>query len=112
MLDGDETTLSELSKKLGMQFVAAAPAGYELAGIETVARTLREAVTGANVVVTDAWASMGQEEEAECSWRFDGYQVDANLLRLAYRTYCSARACFYTSSARSIVSTSRRRAAA
>jgi ornithine carbamoyltransferase len=76
-------SLSEISAKLAMRFVAAAPPGYELAGIETVADP-REAVRGANVVVTDAWTSMGQEEEAERRRRaFAGFQVDAELLALA-----------------------------
>jgi ornithine carbamoyltransferase len=76
-------SLGELSGKLGMEFVAASPKGYELAGIETLADP-REAVRGANVVVTDAWTSMGQEEEAERRRRdFDGFQVDGDLLALA-----------------------------
>src|SRR6185369_963261 len=47
-------------------------------------REPREAATGADVVYTDTWTSMGQEDEAE--WRrvaFAGYQVDAKLMSLA-----------------------------
>jgi ornithine carbamoyltransferase len=41
----------------------------------------REAVEGAEVVNTDVWASMGQEEEAQERIRaFAGYQVDAALM--------------------------------
>jgi ornithine carbamoyltransferase len=41
-------------------------------------------VSGAHVVNTDVWASMGQEEEAEARARaFDGYMVDENLMQLA-----------------------------
>ena len=43
-----------------------------------------EAVLGADVVYTDTWTSMGQEQDAE--WRrvvFAGYQVDEALMRLA-----------------------------
>jgi ornithine carbamoyltransferase len=44
----------------------------------------REAVEGAEVVNTDVWASMGQEEEAKERLRaFAGYQVDAELMRRA-----------------------------
>ncbi len=44
----------------------------------------REAVAGADVVYTDVWTSMGQEEESEARRRaFAGYQVDADLLALA-----------------------------
>jgi ornithine carbamoyltransferase len=76
-------SLSEICAKLGMGFVAASPEGYELPGLETL-RDPREAVQGANVVVTDAWTSMGQEDEAERRRRdFDGFQVDAELLALA-----------------------------
>ena len=43
-----------------------------------------EAALGADAVVTDVWASMGQEEEAEARRRaFAGYQVDGRLMRLA-----------------------------
>jgi ornithine carbamoyltransferase len=76
-------SLAEISAKLGMEFVAASPAGYELEGLETL-RDPREAVRGANVVVTDAWTSMGQEAEAHRRRRdFDGYRVDDELLALA-----------------------------
>ncbi len=43
-----------------------------------------EAVRGADVVYTDVWASMGQEEEREERLRrFQGFQVDARLMSLA-----------------------------
>jgi ornithine carbamoyltransferase len=77
------SSLAEISAKLGMAFVATSPAGYELEGLETL-RDPREAVRGANVVVTDAWTSMGQEAEADRRRRdFDGYRVDDELLALA-----------------------------
>jgi ornithine carbamoyltransferase len=77
------SSLAEISAKLGMAFVAASPAGYELEGLETL-RDPREAVRGANVVVTDAWTSMGQEADADRRRRdFDGYRVDDELLALA-----------------------------
>lgn len=44
----------------------------------------REAVEGADVVNTDVWASMGQEEEAAQRQRaFEGYHVDDNLMARA-----------------------------
>lgn len=47
-------------------------------------REPREAVQGADVVYTDVWASMGQEEEtAQRLQSFQGYTVDAELLALA-----------------------------
>ena len=40
-----------------------------------------EAVTGANVIYTDVWTSMGQEQEAAARRQaFAGYQVDQHLL--------------------------------
>jgi len=43
----------------------------------------RQAVTGADVVYTDVWASMGQETEAEARRQtFAGYQVNSELLSL------------------------------
>jgi ornithine carbamoyltransferase len=42
------------------------------------------AVTGADLVVTDVWASMGQEEEqAKRAAAFSGYQVDSALMTKA-----------------------------
>ena len=42
------------------------------------------AVQGANVLYTDVWTSMGQEEEAEVRRRaFRGFQISAGLLRAA-----------------------------
>ncbi|HSJ26084.1 MAG TPA: ornithine carbamoyltransferase [Longimicrobiales bacterium] len=44
----------------------------------------REAVAGADVVNTDVWTSMGQEEETEARMKaFAGYHVDDDLMGLA-----------------------------
>jgi len=49
-----------------------------------ILRDPRAAVTGADLVVTDVWASMGQEaEQAERSARFMPYQVNDRLMALA-----------------------------
>jgi ornithine carbamoyltransferase len=83
----------------GMQFRFASPQGYDLPA-ETVTqaqelaracggdvaclRDPAEAVKGADVVYTDVWASMGQEEEAAARRdAFQDYQVDARLMSLA-----------------------------
>lgn len=43
-----------------------------------------QAVAGADIVVTDTWASMGQEEEKKVREQaFAGFMVDAKMMRLA-----------------------------
>jgi ornithine carbamoyltransferase len=78
-------SLSEICSALGMEFVAATPEGYEAEGIEAL-RDPRDAARGANVLCTDVWASMGQEDERDRRARdFAGYRIDADLLALADR---------------------------
>src|SRR4029079_9613844 len=51
-----------------------------------VVREPAEAVAGADVVNTDVWASMGQEEEqAKRAKAFAGYTVDETLMARAAR---------------------------
>jgi len=66
------------------------PAVIELAGALGAAPTLsgdpREAASGAQVLYTDVWASMGQEDEAEeRRKRLAPYRVDGKLMGLAER---------------------------
>jgi ornithine carbamoyltransferase len=80
--------------KLGMPFVAATPPGYrpderavevarEAGGEVEVVDDPREAARGADVLYTDVWTSMGQDEERERRLRdLAGYGIDAELLRL------------------------------
>ena len=50
----------------------------------TLCRTPQEAAAGADVVFTDVWASMGQEEEKAVREKaFQGFCVDAGLMALA-----------------------------
>ncbi|HIT31967.1 MAG TPA: ornithine carbamoyltransferase [Candidatus Enterenecus stercoripullorum] len=82
--------------KCGMDVSVACPEGYDpdpqvMDFAKTVSgprfelvRTPGEAVADADVVVTDVWASMGQEEERQQRLRdFAGYCVDGELLKLA-----------------------------
>jgi ornithine carbamoyltransferase len=78
--------------KLGMEFVAATPRGYEPA--EEAVKIARDdggnvdltndpnaATEGADVLYTDVWTSMGQEEERERRLRdLSGYGIDERLL--------------------------------
>ena len=76
-------SLAELGKLLGYEVVAACPEGYEARGVDTV-RDPREAVAGADVVVTDTWISMGQEDERDQRLRdLAPYRLDEALLALA-----------------------------
>ena len=81
--------------KTGMSISVACPEGYEpdaqvldfakeYGDKFSMFRTPKEAVVDADVVITDVWASMGQEGEAEKRKKaFDGYQVNAELMALA-----------------------------
>ena len=79
------TSLAELGRLLGYEVVAACPEGYEsplLAG--STLRDPREAVRGADVIVTDTWISMGQERERlQRLLDLGPYRVDGDLLALA-----------------------------
>jgi ornithine carbamoyltransferase len=78
-------SLAEAARLLGMSFVAATPPGYEPPGdgIE-VTHDPRQAVAGADVLYTDVWTSMGQEEErARRLEAFAGFMIDARLVELA-----------------------------
>jgi ornithine carbamoyltransferase len=77
------------AKQYGFQLHIASPAGYLpdadiLAnGSEhaSLARNAREAVSGADLIVTDVWASMGQEQEqTEREKVFADYQVTTELM--------------------------------
>ncbi len=80
---------------LGMQVVVASPPGYQptprileqaerLGGRPRVVVEPADAARGANVVVTDTWISMGDEDqEAERLRVFGKYQVNAELMSLA-----------------------------
>jgi ornithine carbamoyltransferase len=82
--------------RLGFELTLACPAGYEpadhlLARAQetakvTLTRDPKEAITGAHVVNTDVWASMGQEDEQRQRERdFAGYAVDSAMMKRAAR---------------------------
>ena len=82
------------ARRFGFFLKIACPPGYapspevlaEGGGRVTVAGTPREAAHGADLVATDVWTSMGQEEE-QCARAaaFAGYQVDEALLDHCHR---------------------------
>ena len=82
--------------KLSMKMVVASPAGYELdaESIKTANRTsagsvsqtndAAEAVADADIIYTDTWVSMGQEDEKKKRRAdFAGFEVNAKLLKSA-----------------------------
>lgn len=96
--DGNNVSTSLLfgAAKLGMDFAIGMPKGYELhpavwqlgeqfaaASGSTILATNDplEAIAGADVVYTDAWSSMGQEDEAAKRRQiFPPYRIDSEIL--------------------------------
>ena len=88
-------SLMAICAKLGMEFVAATPPGYEpsavaieaarsAGGSPAVVEDPREAVAGADVLCTDVWTSMGQEDERERRQRdLAAHRIDAAALDAA-----------------------------
>jgi ornithine carbamoyltransferase len=79
------TSLAALGDLLGYEVVAACPPGYETTSpLPATVTDPREAVAGADVVVTDTWISMGQEHErAQRLHDLEPYRLDHALLALA-----------------------------
>src|SRR4051812_39237754 len=83
--------------RFGMPFVLAAPVGFEFSADEVkrlkaqepsldlrITTDPRDAVSKADVVVTDTWVSMGQEaEKAQRLQTFRGFEVNDELLKVA-----------------------------
>ncbi|NLO97613.1 MAG: ornithine carbamoyltransferase, partial [Peptococcaceae bacterium] len=100
--DGNNVANSLLigGSKMGMQVAIASPKGYqpvpeirELAeqnaqvsgGSILIVEDPLEAAAGADVLYTDVWASMGQEEESEIRRKaFAGYQINETVLKVAH----------------------------
>ncbi|WP_435009246.1 ornithine carbamoyltransferase [Tundrisphaera lichenicola] len=90
-------SLAQASAMFGVDFVLACPPGYEYPaafaskfaeaypGVPlTIENDPSTAVTGADVIYTDVWASMGQEDEVDSRKTvFAPYRVDEGLLALA-----------------------------
>lgn len=95
-------SLAEAAALTGMRFAMASPPGYDLPeGVKRViaqraaenggsaefCTTPAEAIRGADVVYTDVWASMGQEDTyAQRKEAFAGYAITAELMALAKPT--------------------------
>ena len=82
----------EAACQFGFELRIACPEGYDpdpqilrrASEICEISREPREAVAGVDLVVTDTWISMGQEEEkARREHAFAGYRVDQAMMQLA-----------------------------
>jgi ornithine carbamoyltransferase len=82
----------DAARLLDFQLAVATPTGYEpkaelvaaAGGRVTLSRDPKQAARGADIVITDTWASMGQEhEKAERTKAFAGFMVDGALMKLA-----------------------------
>jgi ornithine carbamoyltransferase len=98
--DGNNVCASLMTgaAKLGMRFVAAIPEGYDpeedvvktarraavqAGGTVELVRDPKEAAKGAEVLYTDVWTSMGQEEERKRRLTdLAGFGIDAELVAL------------------------------
>jgi ornithine carbamoyltransferase len=96
--DGNNVVNSwlELAEKIPFHFVLACPHGYEpdkqilaraqraqMSKIEIINDPM-EAAEDADVLYTDVWVSMGQEEERAARQKaFQGYRIDADMLSVA-----------------------------
>jgi ornithine carbamoyltransferase len=89
-------SLAFASSKLGMKLTIATPKSYELdsetidkansISIDSVTQTNdpAQAVADADIVYTDTWVSMGQENEKQQRQKdFEGFQVNTELLKSA-----------------------------
>lgn len=89
-------SLAFAAARLGMKLAVASPKDYELdwgtvekangikADSVSVTNNPAKAVAGADIVYTDTWVSMGQEDEKQKRISdFKGFQVNSQLLKLA-----------------------------
>ena len=109
--DGNNMTHSLMyaAAKVGMNFAAATPEGYEpnaevvanakadaaaTGATITITHNPMEAVAGADVIVTDTWASMGQEAEHDTRTAvFRPYQVNWELVAESGNAHCIVMHC-------------------
>ncbi len=96
--DGNNMTNSLIvgGIKMGMTVSVACPKGYtpdaeimkwaEATGRFTCTDNVLEAAKDADVLYTDVWASMGQEDEAEARRKiFKGYQINNEVMAVAHK---------------------------
>lgn len=92
-------SLMRAGTKLGLEVTVAAPAGHEppaevvaecaayaerSGGSLAVGNDPREGAAGADVLYTDVWVSMGQQEKGDALEHFQAFRLDQGLLELAH----------------------------
>ncbi|MDR1829371.1 MAG: ornithine carbamoyltransferase [Candidatus Fibromonas sp.] len=101
-------SIMELCAKLGMNFTLACPEGFEQKAVEVEAalpkfkengckyrqfNSTKEAVIDADILYSDVWVSMGQEEQKEEKRsHFRPFQINDELLKLA-PAHCKVTHC-------------------
>jgi ornithine carbamoyltransferase len=77
-------SLAQACVVAGAELILASPQGYQLSDAPEGVRQVSdpgEAVAGAQIVYTDVWVSMGQDDETEARLRaFDAYRIDEALM--------------------------------
>jgi ornithine carbamoyltransferase len=78
-------SLAEACALVGAEFTIASPEGYGLGNSRDVRQLTdpEEAVEGADIVYTDVWVSMGDEDTSQRRAAFRPYQVNEALMALA-----------------------------
>jgi ornithine carbamoyltransferase len=78
-------SLAEACALVGAEFTIASPEGYGLGNAPDVRQLTdpKEAVEGADIVYTDVWVSMGDEDTSERRAAFEPYQVNDALMAFA-----------------------------
>jgi len=78
-------SLAESCALVGAEFTIASPEGYGLGNAPDVRQLTdpKKAVEGADIVYTDVWVSMGDEDTSERRAAFEPYQVNEALMALA-----------------------------
>ncbi len=79
-------SLAKCAKLLGYPFTICGPENFLLEDVDGITQTtdLEEGVSGASVIYTDVWVSMGDEREQDHRMKvFASYQVDSNVMEMA-----------------------------
>ena len=78
-------SLAEACALVGAEFTIASPEGYGLGGAANINQVTdpAEAAEGADIIYSDVWVSMGDEDSEERRATFEPYQVNDELMELA-----------------------------